>query len=327
MKNNNKTLIGILIITTTFLSCSTSDDSQRGNWVDRSAFDGIPRSNAAYFTIDDYGYMGTGYDGDDYLKDFWQYNINGDYWVQKADFPGTPRSSGSGFSLDGKGYVGVGYDGDNELSDFWQYDPDQNSWEQKADFGGGVRRAAIGFGVNGYGYIGTGYDGDYDMKDFWKYEPSTNQWTQLLGFGGNKRKDGSAFIINDIVYLGFGVTNGIYQVDFWKFDSSNETWTRLLDLDDDDDYNIARSNAVAFSLDGLGYITTGYTSGALSTTWEYNPSLDEWEEITALEATVRQDAVAFSNGNNAFVALGRSGSLYLYDSYELFPQQEYDDED
>jgi N-acetylneuraminic acid mutarotase len=328
MKNNKTYLIGILLITNIFLSCSSGDgDDDRGNWVQRSAFDGIPRSNAVSFTINDLGYMGTGYDGDDYLKDFWQYNIDGDYWVQKADFPGTARSSASGFAVDNKGYIGIGYDGDNELSDFWEYDPDTNLWEQKADFGGGVRRAAIGFGVNGHGYIGTGYDGDYDMKDFWKYDPSTDEWTQLFGFGGNKRKDGTSFIINDMVYIGTGVANGIYQVDFWKFDPSTEEWSRLQDLDEDDDYSIARSNAVGFSLNGLGYITTGYLVGSISSIWEYDPSSDTWERITDFEGTARQDAVSFSNGDRAFVALGKSGSLYLYDTYELFPQQEYDDED
>lgn len=327
MKNRKTFLITILTMAVIFSSCSTDDDEDRGNWVDASAFDGIPRANAASFTIGDYGYMGTGYEGDDYLTDFWQYDINGNYWVQKADFPGVGRSSASGFAVDNKGYIGIGYDGDDELSDFWEYNPETNLWEQKANFGGGVRRAAIGFGANSTGYIGTGYDGDYDKKDFWKYNPETDAWTQLLGFGGNKRKDGTAFVINDKVYIGTGVTNGIYQVDFWKFDPSTEDWTRLQDLNEDDDYNIVRSNAVSFTMDGLGYVTTGYYGGVISTVWEYDPSDDEWEEITALEASARQDAVSFSNGSKAFVALGRTGSLYLYDAYEIHPQEDYDDED
>ncbi|WP_350355204.1 hypothetical protein [Leeuwenhoekiella parthenopeia] len=65
----------------------------------------------------------------------------------------------------------------------------------------------------------------------------------------------------------------------------------------------------------------------MASTWEYDPLLDEWENITALEATARQDAVGFSTGLKGIVSLGRTGSLYLDDTYELFPQQEYDDED
>lgn len=119
----------------------------------------------------------------------------------------------------------------------------------------------------------------------------------------------------------------MYKEDFWEFDPYTEVWTRLNDLDEDDDYSITRSNAVAFSVDGLGYIATGYTGGALSSIWEYTPSSDTWEEITSLEATIRQDAVAFSNGSRSYVLLGRTGTLYLDDIYELFPQDDYDDED
>ncbi|MDO7172871.1 Kelch repeat-containing protein [Mariniflexile sp. AS56] len=329
MRNNKTLLIVIICITAiTFIGCSSSDDSEdRGNWQERSVFDGTPRSNAVGFTIDDFGYMGTGYDGDDYLNDFWQYNIEGNYWVQKADFPGVARSSASGFTIDGKGYVGVGYDGDDELSDFWEYNPTTNAWTQKADFGGGVRRAAVEFGINGAGYIGTGNDGNNDKKDFWKYNPQTDVWSELVGFGGEKRVDATTFIVNDKVYLGTGVSNGLYKVDFWEFDPISEVWTRKNDLDEDDDYNITRSNAVSFSVDGLGYIATGYYGGAIGTIWEYNALLDEWEEISALEATVRQDAVAFSNGSRAFVSMGRTGSLYLDDIYEVYPQDDYDDED
>lgn len=328
MKNNKLKLVLALMVFAAITGCSGDDeDSDRGNWQKRSVFDGIPRSNAVGFTIDNYGYMGTGYDGDDYLADFWQYNIEGDYWVQKADFPGTGRSAAAGFAIDNKGYIGVGYDGDDELGDFWEYNPSTNTWAQKANFGGGVRRAAVAFGVNSTGYIGTGNDGDNDKKDFWKYNPDTDTWSELYGFGGDKRINATTFIINNKVYLGTGISNGLYKTDFWVFDPQTEVWTELNDLTEDDDYNIARSNAVGFSVNGLGYIATGYYGGATGTIWEYNPLTDVWEEITAFEGTARQDAIAFSNESRAFVAMGRSGTLYLDDIYEVFPQDEYDDED
>ncbi len=328
MINNKKVIFAALILVGVFTGCSGDDDEEeRGNWIERSVFDGVPRSSAASFVIDNKGYMGTGYDGDDYLNDFWEYNIEGDYWSQKASFPGVARSSASGFTINNKGYIGTGYDGDNELSDFWEYNPSLNTWEQKADFLGGNRRGAVGFAGNTLGYIGSGYDGDNDKKDFWKYNPTTNNWEELEGFGGNKRRDATAFKINNKVYFGTGVSNGIYKDDFWEFDLTSETWTRKNDLDYDDDYNILRSNATSFSINNLGYISTGYVGGAIGTTWEYNPVSDIWEEITTIEATSRQDAISFSNGTKAFVALGRSGGLYLDDAFELFPLQEYNDED
>lgn len=328
MRDNRIFMLGLFCLVWVLTGCSNDDDSSdRGNWIERSVFDGTPRSNAASFTIDSKGYMGTGYDGDDYLKDFWEYDIEGNYWSQKADFPGTPRSAASSFDLDGKGYLGVGYDGDNELSDFWSYDPSSNMWTEKAAFGGGVRRAAVAFGINGSGFIGTGYDGDNDRKDFWKYNPSTNEWTEQVGFGGDKRRDGTAFELNGKIYLGTGTSNGSYNEDFWVFDPSTEVWTKLTDLDDNDSYSIVRSNATSFSIGNYGYIVGGYNSGALKTIWEYDPSSDDWEEITNLEGTARRDPVSFSTGSRGFVLLGRTGSLYLDDNFELFPQDSYDEDD
>jgi len=328
MMKTNKLILLITVFSTLFISCSSDDDdSSRGNWIERSVFDGTPRSNAFSFVIAGNGYMGTGYDGDDYLTDFWEYDMSGDFWVQKADFPGIARSSASGFAIDNNGYAGLGYDGSNELKDFWKYDVTSNTWNAIADFDGNARYEAIGFSGNGYGYIGTGYDGDNDRKDFWKYDPATDSWEELVGFGGQKRRGAVAFSISDKIYLGTGESNGIYVDDFWEFNPLDESWTRKKDLDDDDDYAITRSYATAYEINGLGYIATGNSVGATGTVWEYDPNTDEWEEITGLEATIRQDAVSFSNGSRALVLLGRSGSLYLDDTYELFPDEDYNEDD
>ncbi|AYN66514.1 galactose oxidase [Euzebyella marina] len=311
-----------------FIGCSSDDDDDDlGNWIDRSVFDGSPRSSVSGFTIDNIGYVGVGYDGDDYLNSFWAYNIDGDYWSQKADFPGSARNAAVGFDVDGKGYIGSGYDGLNELNDFYSYEPSSNTWQQIASLPNSSRRSAIAFGINGFGYFGTGFDGDNDRKDFWKYNPNTDSWSELVGFGGDKRREAVTFTIGDKVYLGTGVSNGIYLDDFWEFDSASESWTKKLDLDEEDDYSIVRSNAVAFALNGYGYIACGASSGALGTVWEYNPTNDTWEMKTSFEGTTRQDAIAFSNGSRALVGLGRSGTLYLDDLDEFFPFEEYDDED
>lgn len=309
-------------------ACSTDEeDEELGNWVDRSVFDGTPRSSVAGFVIDNIGYMGTGYDGDDYLNSFWAYNMEGDYWSQKADFPGSERNAAVGFELNGTGYIGSGYDGVNELGDFYSYDPSSNTWTQTASLPNIVRRNAVAFSANGYGYFGTGYDGENDMKDFWKYDPSTDTWTELEGFGGNKRRAATTFTINGTVYLGTGVSNGIYLDDFWAFDPTDESWTKKLDLDEEDDYNVERSNALGFELNGYGYIACGEQNGSTNSVWQYDPSSDTWEEKTNFEGSSRQDALVFSNSSRAFIGMGRTGSLYLDDLDEFYPFEEYDDED
>mgnify|MGYP002713153566 CR=1 FL=1 len=311
-----------------FYSCSNDDDDEElGNWVDRSVFDGSPRSSVSGFVIDNIGYMGVGYDGDDYLNSFWSYNMEGDYWSQKADFPGVPRNAAVGFQVNGTGYIGSGYDGVDELSDFYAYNPSSNSWSPIASLPDTKRRSAVAFGANGYGYFGTGYDGENDLKDFWKYDPTADTWTELEGFGGNKRRSATTFTINGLVYLGTGISNGVYLDDFWVFDPATESWTKKLDLDEEDDYDVARSNAVGFELNGYGYIACGEQSGATNTVWEYDPSTDTWEQKTSFEGATRQDAIAFSNSSRAFIGMGRTGTLYLDDLDEFFPFDEYDDED
>ncbi|UGU14754.1 galactose oxidase [Sinomicrobium kalidii] len=307
--------------------CSSDDEEDMGNWEIRSVFDGKPRSSSAYFSIGNKGYTGTGYDGDDYRVDFWEYDMEGDYWVQKADFPGTARSAATAFAVDGKGYIGSGYDGVDELGDFYAYNPSGNTWTSIADFPERPRREALAFAANGYGYFGTGTDGDNDRKDFWRYDPASDTWTELFGFGGDKRRGATSFSIDGNVYMGTGVSNGVYLDDFWRFDPGSESWTKLLDLDEEDDYSIIRSNGVGFSIGSYGYIACGTASGSLTSVWEYDPAYDTWERKTGFEGTSRQSPVVFSNGARAFVGLGRSGNLYLDDLKEFFPWEEYDEDD
>ena len=316
------------VVLLSIYSCSSDDVvDDSGNWINRSVFDGSPRSSVSGFTIGDIGYMGVGYDGDDYLNSFWSYDINGNYWSQKADFPGVARSGAVGFEIDGKGYIGSGYDGVNELGDFYSYNVGSNSWGEIAEFPSTPRRNAVAFGINSKGYFGTGFDGDNDRKDFWKYDPAGDTWTELVGFGGNKRRAATTFTIGNNVYLGTGVSNGVFLYDFWVFDAATESWTEKLDLDEDDDYSIIRSHAVSFTVNGYGYIACGDINGATGTVWEYDESDDTWEVKTSFEGATRLGAIAFSNNTRAFVGLGRSGSLYLDDLDEFFPFDEYDDED
>lgn len=320
-------ITGMALMAMVISSCSSDDDDDDlGNWIDKSVFDGSARSSVSGFTIDNIGYMGIGYDGDDYLTSFWAYDIEGDYWSQKADFPGVARNAAVGFEIDGKGYIGSGYDGVDELNDFYTYNTATNTWSKIASFPT-TRRNAVAFGINGYGYVGTGYDGENDRKDFWKYDPKTDAWQELVGFGGNKRRAAITFTINGIVYLGTGVSNGAYLDDFWAFDPTTEVWTKKLDLDEEDEYVITRSNAVGFTLNGYGYIACGEYAGTTSTVWEYDSATDEWEQKTNFEGTSRQDVIAFSNGTRAFIGMGRTGSLYLDDLDEFFPLEEYEEED
>ncbi len=312
-----------------FIGCTDDDDTDTneiGNWVKQSSFEGVGRSGAVVFVVGDKAYVGLGYDGDDYLNDFWSYNPDQNFWERIADFPGVARTSAVAFAVDNKGYVGIGYDGIDELTDFWKYDVSANIWTQIEDFAGPTRVRAVAFSANNKGYVGTGYDKNY-LKDFWEYDPSTDEWKTIVSLEGEKREAAVVFNINEQIFVGTGNNNGILQDDFWEYDYLNTDWLRKEELDADDDYEIIRSNAVAFSIGEYGYITTGITSSNLSSTWRYDPLLDEWSERTLFEGSSREGAIAFSINDRAFVALGKNGSSRFDDIWEFMPLEDYDADD
>jgi hypothetical protein len=340
MKKNKSVLLKLLYILSFvcgiyILTWCDGDDEEPellGNWVELSDFEGVSRSDAVSFSINDKGYVTTGFDGDDRLNDLWEYDPVKDYWMQKADFPGNPRNGAVGFGTATKGYVGTGYDG-SKLNDFWEYDPQSNSWLQVADFPGSPRYGAIAFSIDNKGYVGTGYDGN-NLKDLWMFDPEANEWTQKVSVGGSKRRDAVSFVINGRGYVCTGVNNGVYESDFWEYDPVADLWTEKRDIanvsddDYDDDYNIIRNNAVAFSANGMGYIVSGGQGTGSGDVWEYNPVTDLWVEKSTLEGTARSEAVAFTLSNKGYVLTGRSGTTYYFDDVWCFyPNEEKNEDD
>jgi N-acetylneuraminic acid mutarotase len=330
---------GLLILTIFFVfltGCEDDDSTSEvllGNWVNLSDFEGVARTDAVGFSIKDKGYMGTGFDGNDRLNDFWEYDPVRNTWLQKASFPGAARSGAVGYGTDTKGYIGTGYDGINKLNDFYEYDPDSNKWSQKANFKGSARYGAVGFAIGNKGYIGTGYDGHF-LKDFWEYDPVSEQWTQKVSLGGSKRKDAIGFVINGKGYICNGMDNGSYESDFWQYDPENDTWIEKRAITDksdesfDDKYtSIKGIHKVAFSCGGLGYVATGGESTAGSIVWEYDPVTDLWVQKTSFEGSGRIEAVAFAIGNRGYITTGRSSSYYFDDIWAFDPSAEYDEND
>lgn len=336
-----------LSISVLYAGCMDDEEYTQGVWQRMSDLDGVARSGASTFTIDGKGYICCGYRGSnrDFLKDLWEYDIDGNYWTQCADMPedAAGRHQAASFALNGKGYVSTGHQRNEPdyLADTWEYDPSANVWTRKDDFAGGMRWGALGFAVGGYGYVGTGYDDNW-LKDFYRFDPDAaegSQWTIVNGFPGYKREGGTAFVIDDVAYICLGGNNSSLVNDFWKFDG--ETWTQLRDIADtnddedyDDDYAIMRYYAVSFVIDGKGYIATGgSSSGTVSADyWMYDPQTDLWygdsdDDFTPLtEATSggssRSGAAAFSDGTRAFVLTGYSGTTYFDDVYELLPYEQ-----
>nr|WP_321335528.1 kelch repeat-containing protein [uncultured Bacteroides sp.] len=340
-------------------SCTDDSDTTVGVWYRRADLTGLPRTQAAAFTIDNIGYICTGYKTgsgtEKRLNDIWAYHIDGNYWTECNSMPSEAgyRNRAAGFAVGEKGYVTTGYNSSSEyLADTWEYDPSSDSWAQKDDFVGGARYGALAFSIGNYGYVGQGYNDNW-LSDYYRFNPnaaSGSQWEKVNGYGGQKRVDGTAFVINDKAYICCGTSNGTYPSDFWRFDPSETTaalpmgtFTALRDIADtsdddyDDDYAIVRAAAVAFVIDGKGYLTTG-TNGSLKTDyWIYNPDTDLWtgdsdDDYTPFallnsgyQGSSRSGAVSFSTGTKGFVLAGSTSSTNLDDMYELSPYEDRDE--
>ncbi len=312
-----------------------------GNWVKMADFNGMARCEAVSVTVDGVPYVMFGYNDyeREFLDDIWRYDASVDNWIKvDADFPGVARTDAVGFAAEGKIYVGTGFNNDTDsysdrLDDFWEFDPSTEVWTQKASFPGGAVQMAVAFSLNDKGYVGTGYSGQIE-KDFYKYDPETDTWSAISGFGA-KRSEAVAFVIDGEAYVCTGTQNGDFPYDFAKFNPESESWTTLNDIADtnddesyDDEYNIARSNAVAFAVGGKGYVCTGGRNSGGSTVWEYTPAIDRWEEKTEFEGYSREGAIAFVVNGKGCVGLGSSAtSLYFDDFYSFEPNAEKNDND
>ncbi|HNY49932.1 MAG TPA: hypothetical protein PLV50_10405 [Smithella sp.] len=197
------------------------------------------------------GYAGTGFDGTNYYKDFYEFDPATGFWTKKTDFPGTARTEAVGLSISTKGYVGTGRSGTalaQYHQDFYEFNPAANTWTRKADFAGGVRAEAVALYCQcSNGYVGLGtipcYDpcGEdcpcgkvcYAFSDFWEYNATTDQWIQKAYYDGGEltgaRTEAAAFSLNSVSHFvgtGWGCSgtqtstsmtpSGFYK-DFWKY--------------------------------------------------------------------------------------------------------------
>ncbi len=325
----SKIAFGVLLLLSCCTDPSTTDETLMGEWYKKSSYEGVARSGAVGFVIDGKAYVGTGYDGNVWLRDFYQYDADKNNWYKKADFPGPARSAAVAFAVNGRGYVGTGYDGTNYLKDFYEYDPSADTWTQVADFEGTARFQAAAFAIDNLGYVGTGYDGNY-LKDLYAFDPSTNTWTQKASYSGDKLINAFSFSIDGRGYIGGGTNNGVLNQELWEYDPLNDLWQEKNDLMEDDDdedendegYAIARSLAGTFVISGKAYICLG-TRGTLDATmWEYNPSLDGWTELTSFEGSLREAPVGFAIGDRGYVGTGRNSNARYDDLWQFDPAAE-----
>jgi len=186
-------------------------------WSQKANFMGSARRQAVAFSIDNIGYVGTGYDANGFTKDFYKYDPTTNAWTQLNDFGGTARKEAVGFSMGAQAYVGTGDDGVLK-SDFWEYVAATDQWVQRADFPGTPRKGAVGFGMFPQAFVATGEDNTFNYtNDVWEYNYWTNAWVQRTNFVGPGRSNAISFVLGDVAFVGSGYDGTSFLDDMYAY--------------------------------------------------------------------------------------------------------------
>lgn len=116
----------------------------------------------------------------------------------------------------------------------------------------------------------------------------------------------SAFSIDDKGYVGNGFVfdgNGAGPVlnDWWQYDPVSDQWISKAGYPGG-----KRSNAVAFVINNIGYVGTGWDDMRIRKKdfWSYDPVNDLWTRKSDFPGPERIDAVGFGIGNKGYAGTG-----------------------
>src|SRR5579862_5085793 len=143
-------------------------------------------------------------------------------------------------------------------------------------------------------------------------------WVYRGDFDAIPRSEAVSFVINDSAYVGMGVdANFIRYNDLWSFDPVTFNYSQLASCP-----GVARNSAVGFSVNGEGYVATGYDGyNMLSDCWQFDPVGNAWTQKASFIGSGRYDAIAFSVGNYGYVGTGYDGN-YKKDFYRYDPSSD-----
>jgi len=142
-------------------------------------------------------------------------------------------------------------------------------------------------------------------------------WKQRSDFDGVARTEASSFMINGDGYICCGYNGKKERLnDLWRYNVSTDSWTQRASLPD---AASKRNAAVGFSVNGKGYITTGYNGTSyLKDTWQYDPDSNTWTQKADFAGSARYYALSFAIGDYGYVGTGYDDN-YLKDFYRYDP--------
>ena len=263
------------------------------------------RNGAVAFSLNGKGYVGTGYNGNTNLNDFWEFD-------PKADF-------------DASAYRSASEEDKRSIETSASY-----PWKQVADYPGDTCRFAVAFVIPGtsvmsdgtvsqntrsgkdLAFVGTG-ENCIGIKKNEFYSFDGEKWETVTSIG-MPRAQAVAFVAegyneNGQLQLYGYVVGGMSSspiIGFQRYNALTDEWEYLRDPADktvgflgDDYYKLALTGSTGFVVNGRepysqrAYLATGgpYVLGLYC--WEYNPYKDSWVQKSSFEGYPRRFAVSF----------------------------------
>jgi N-acetylneuraminic acid mutarotase len=205
------------------------------------------------------------------------------------------------------------------------------NWVYSYESGASSRGFASTFVIKDTAYLVGGYSYKNNKKvyhrDIFAFTPGKYSWVRKDSFPGEGRKFAIAFAIGNKGYYGTGVNdNGDLLKDLWEFDASapkGQQWSKAPVAY----FTYGISQAVAFAINGKGYIVTGQSDengseDATKDTWRFDPSNNSCTNLTgtddgaAFTGAKRYGAISFVIGDKAYICSGYNNA-YIKDMWEF----------
>jgi len=148
---------------------------------------------------------------------------------------------------------------------------------------------------------------------------SQHKWIQKANYP-DSISNAVGFSIGSLSYLGLGWNKNASQA-FWSYNPDSNQWSKVAD------FPVANFfEPVALTINGEGYIGTGYENGSTyrKDFWKYNPQNDTWTKLKDFASLERTQAVGFEINGKGYMGLGFNGNpnKYLNDIWEYTPSSD-----
>ncbi len=254
-------------------------DPGTDSWQEKSPFPGTPRVKASATVLNGKVYIGLGhnneisvYNTDACLKDFWEYTPETDSWKRLADFPSNFTNACVSFARDGGIYTCSGFSEAGMGDELWKYVPAENKWYKMKDFPGKARFGGTACSDGHHIFFGTGFRNG-NWNDWWEYNDESDSWKKLRSIPDNGRVNAVSLTIGNRYYVATGrhfggnLTGGHVKADLMEYNPDENSWQIKGELPEG-----KRENAVAFVINGIGYIGFGDNDEkVLNDFWSFKP--------------------------------------------------------